>query len=590
MAMLDVNALFARAETDFRNARLDAARSNLLQILRAVGEHASVLHLLALVESKAGRTAQARAVFARALTQTPNDPQINNNYANLLDAAGDAAGALVHYDRALAAAPAFMDARLNKAITLQALGRLDDSLSELNLLIAADPRNISARTTRGAALRLLGRRREADVEFATALTLNPSCTAALHGRARIAAESGREEDAIAWYRQAISTAPDDPELAMGMAEELEAAGMNGGIAMLADAVDRNPLWLKGQDSLARMLSEAGDTDFAAGYARAIIRHPRDPVLHMAHWQCLARGNRHSDALAAIDRARSMIAWTADMALTEAVLAGETGDLKRADKAFATVPDTPQARLARGRHALRSGDPEKAVALLKPMAMGDLRSVNAWAHLSLAWRLLDDPRHEWLCMQPGLFATQDLPMDDAALTHLADTLRGLHRAKAHPIGQSLRGGTQTRGRLLDRHEPAIGTLKQLLIDAIGLYRAALPAADARHPLLAFRNSPFSFYGSWSVRLTGGGFHVQHVHPEGVLSSACYIALPPVSGGQEKAGWLDIGAPPAELALDIPALAVIEPKPGRLALFPSYLFHGTRPFTVGERLTVAFDVVA
>jgi len=35
-------------------------------------------------------------------------------------------------------------------------------------------------------------------------------------------------------------------------------------------------------------------------------------------------------------------------------------------------------------------------------------------------------------------------------------------------------------------------------------------------------------------------------------------------------------------------LIEPKPGRLALFPSWMWHGTRPFAEGERITVAFDV--
>jgi predicted 2-oxoglutarate/Fe(II)-dependent dioxygenase YbiX len=44
------------------------------------------------------------------------------------------------------------------------------------------------------------------------------------------------------------------------------------------------------------------------------------------------------------------------------------------------------------------------------------------------------------------------------------------------------------------------------------------------------------------------------------------------------------------LDLPPLATFEPKPGRLVLFPSFLFHGTRPFTGGERLTVAFDLTA
>jgi hypothetical protein len=35
-------------------------------------------------------------------------------------------------------------------------------------------------------------------------------------------------------------------------------------------------------------------------------------------------------------------------------------------------------------------------------------------------------------------------------------------------------------------------------------------------------------------------------------------------------------------------MVEPKPGRLALFPSTMWHGTRKFPAGERMTVAFDV--
>jgi len=40
--------------------------------------------------------------------------------------------------------------------------------------------------------------------------------------------------------------------------------------------------------------------------------------------------------------------------------------------------------------------------------------------------------------------------------------------------------------------------------------------------------------------------------------------------------------------LPPIRTIEPKPGRLVLFPSTMWHGTRPFDAGERLTVAFDV--
>jgi hypothetical protein len=129
---------------------------------------------------------------------------------------------------------------------------------------------------------------------------------------------------------------------------------------------------------------------------------------------------------------------------------------------------------------------------------------------------------------------------------------------------------------------------LLARGLANHVAALPPRDAAHPLLHYRDDALRFGGSWSVRLSGGGFHIAHVHPQGVLSSACYIALPDTAG-PERPGWLELGAPPVELGLDLPPVATIEPKPARLVLFPSYLYHGTRPFPAGERLTVAFDIV-
>jgi len=43
----------------------------------------------------------------------------------------------------------------------------------------------------------------------------------------------------------------------------------------------------------------------------------------------------------------------------------------------------------------------------------------------------------------------------------------------------------------------------------------------------------------------------------------------------AGWLEIGGTPAYLALDLPPSRRVEPKAGRLVLFPSTLHHGTSP---------------
>jgi hypothetical protein len=117
-----------------------------------------------------------------------------------------------------------------------------------------------------------------------------------------------------------------------------------------------------------------------------------------------------------------------------------------------------------------------------------------------------------------------------------------------------------------------------------------APDPAHPVR--RHPPPArprFAGSWSVRLCDAGFHVSHVHPQGWFSSAFYVAVPSErEAGPAPAGWLALGAPPVDLGLKLSPWRTVEPKPGRLVLFPSTLWHGTLPITGGERLTIAFDL--
>src|SRR3546814_1995882 len=71
------------------------------------------------------------------------------------------------------------------------------------------------------------------------------------------------------------------------------------------------------------------------------------------------------------------------------------------------------------------------------------------------------------------------------------------------------------------------------------------------------------------------------------SALYSSLPDdAERGPPPAGWLQFDAQ-SELKLDLEPTRMVEPKPGRLVLFPSTMWHGTVPFEEGERLSVAFD---
>jgi hypothetical protein len=83
----------------------------------------------------------------------------------------------------------------------------------------------------------------------------------------------------------------------------------------------------------------------------------------------------------------------------------------------------------------------------------------------------------------------------------------------------------------------------------------------------------------------------MHPEGWISSALYVALPDeVQNGEEQAGHIQFGVPMSELGLDLPPKRVVRPEVGTLVLFPSYMWHGTIPFTSEQaRITVAFDLI-
>jgi uncharacterized protein (TIGR02466 family) len=99
----------------------------------------------------------------------------------------------------------------------------------------------------------------------------------------------------------------------------------------------------------------------------------------------------------------------------------------------------------------------------------------------------------------------------------------------------------------------------------------------------------------VRLSSGGYHADHVHPQGWLSSACYIATPECCArdaqhSPDHAGWLRLGAPGIATLPPLAADAFVQPRPGVLVLFPAYVWHGVVPFeSATPRLSVAFDAV-
>jgi uncharacterized protein (TIGR02466 family) len=171
--------------------------------------------------------------------------------------------------------------------------------------------------------------------------------------------------------------------------------------------------------------------------------------------------------------------------------------------------------------------------------------------------------------------------------LRPLLEARHRQKLHPLDQSLRFGTQTSRGLLADKNPVIQALLAALAEAVGAYQADI-GYDAAHPLRARNAASARLTGCWSVRLRRGGFHVNHIHPQGWISSAYYVSVPnEVEDTGLRSGWIKFGEPLHPMPQGEP-IRFVQPREGRLVLFPSYLWHGTTAIHGDQpRLTVAFD---
>lgn len=470
----------------------------------------------------------------------------------------------------------------------QALGR--DAAAAVPPLAAWCRRHRDDVTTRhwlALLHRDLDEREDALAVLAEASALAPDSAGIVHALAQVSLEAGKP--AVGLFERAATLKPADGEIRLGLASARFAEGQGQrGLGELEAMLAANPGWIDGHRAYARLAAQLGAPDRAlVSLERALAAHPDGAVLYQTGIAMLLDGERFDAALDLVGRAISRCGELPDLLIARAAALDETGDSAQAGALFdrlGAARDTAHLQW-RLRHLLRQDAPDTAARELEPWLERPGAEL-VWPYAALAWRMIADPRSAWLEEQEGLTATFDLA-GSIDLAALADLLRTLHRGSGRFLDQSVRDGTQTASILLARTDPVIAQVRDALRGAVQRYIAQLPPADPGHPTLRWsRAERPRFAGSWSVRLEGEGFHASHHHPLGWISSALYISVPEDLAQEE--GHLYLGEGPAGLGAGVSPHRVVRPLRGRLALFPSWMWHGTRPFTQGERMTIAFDV--
>jgi tetratricopeptide (TPR) repeat protein len=527
------HARTSRAELLVAQGRFAEAERMLAATLAASPGHEQALATLVRIQMTQGRAAQASETLDSAVGAGAKlTAGLLRLRGGLMLSQSRFDEAVLMFREAVAADPADATAQHALAVALAQTGAHDDAIPAAQSALAKGHDPVAARLVLGRALWESGRAEDAETEFRRIVAQQPAQAAAHTGLAdAIWMRTGDPGEATAAIDASIALAPRSPELRLVKARLLESAGQ----------------------------PERAYTEIASG----LVFAPNHVDLHLG-------------------AARASLAFDAARSLAHAEHALR----------FASFPQGPLATLADA--LLANGHATRAAAAAERLLRINPNDGHAVAVLATAWRLLGDARYTALYDYAAFVraTTLDTPSGWPDLrTYLADLARALHARhdtmRAHPVAQTLRSGTQVMLRIERDADPAIRALREAIGGPIERYLAALGEGVDR---LRSRNTGrWRLADFWSVRLRDNGYHFNHYHGSGWLSSACYIELPPLANGE---GWLQFGAP---CMATKPALApdyFVKPEPGLLVLFPSWMWHGTMPFGAepgASRLTIAFDVL-
>lgn len=560
------------------------------------------LRLFAGAKQALGDVASAETLLRQALALDPNWVPTLATLGELLMANGRATEAEPLLLRAVSGTPAYPRAALVLARYYNDVKRPGQALAVAGALCESGNADADLAAQHIAALAALGRQDQAVAIYRRIVAGTPANLAAMHALAIALDVAGQQPEAERVARQTLASGHTTASVYNTLARTLIASGdFAGAEAALRDCLQREPRRADAHSNLARLVwMRTGDS----AQATAIL----DQALHIFANDDALRATKAAilqgagDARAAYD----CLAEPASRPLAPPALLVRAGlaalefdsatALILAERALRAAPADTTALNLLVAAQLGVGDARAALAHCETLLVNSPDDQYLIALQTTAWRLLGDARYAQYCDYAQLAVPYQLeaPSGWPDLGHffadLKRSLAPLHNPHGHALlFQSLRNGTETTGDLARNPDAVIQALFKMFDAPIRNYLERIGAgAD---PLRRRNNASYRFNGGWSVRLRSAGYHNNHVHPRGWISSACYIELPEsMSDAGNQEGCLVFGEPSIVTSPPLAAEHSVHPQAGMLVLFPSYFWHGTVPFTGTQtRLTVAFDVV-
>jgi len=607
-AMTDgqVQTLLQQALGHMQNNREFETEATLSAVLKGRPSEPNALQLLGVLRRGQGRMEEAESLYRQSLAAAPNQPQVHHNLGNLLRATGRLDEAIACHREAVRQKPNYIEAYLNLATTLAEAGQLPEAEKSARRALQIQPNMALAKQILGGILTDQGKLKEAETVLRQAIAAgspNPRQIAALeHNLGVTLSQQSRYDEALQMFDAAQAKVPDMAFVDYNRANALQGAGQpDAAVEFYRRAIARNPLDMTAHADLNALLHRMGrDDEVLRSYDEAFALYPAAGGMPLAKANFLFNRQDYDAAREEYERASRVFPDHPKPHDGLGMIFARKGDFEEAirhhEQAVASDPKNGDYWANFGSTLTRAGDGKKALSALQRALEINPYDQSALAFSSVAMRQLGDTRDESLndyerfvrvleIAPPEGYG--DMESFNRDLNHFLDRL---HDSKREFVDQSIRGGTQTMFNLFGSGYDLVERLRQRIDEAIATYVAELPE-DAAHPFLGRRSRNVGFSGSWSSRLRDCGYHDNHYHHKGWISSAYYIELPDaVNDAQKKEGWLKFGEPPYEAGISDPIRRAVRPEAGKLVLFPSYMWHGTVPFHSSQaRTSLAFDAV-
>jgi len=520
--------------------------------------------------------------------------------AQLLASRGRKEDAIAELKLAVEHAPDARASRLLLARLANERGQAALAGHHAGLLTTRDPRDSEAWSALGFAEFGLGHRHAARDAFQKAVAQSPGYAAARYNLASVLCDFELSEEALAEAEEAVRLGARSRGAALVRARSLiQLDRLDEAEDVLTRLLGENSVDVDSLGLLAQLRQLRGDADPLRDLRLAARSGTAPPAVRLALGDALRRSG---DFAAAEEELHRLIAECGRLPQLLGSLAAVLQESGRVSEAFGysreglrEAPGDAGVAESFVVTAIATGNTAEALPVVEGFRAALPRD-QRWItyRIDIARLCGEHGFDDWF--DPQIVTRSfELPTPpgyrDLGEFHeaLVAVLGARHRQKNHPLEQSLRQGTQTSRSLLVRPEPEIAQLLASFDVALAEYQGGMGCTPA-HPLSSRNTSQATLVGCWSVRLRRGGFHVNHIHPEGWLSSAYYVSVPDeVADASSRAGWLKFGEPRFPVA-GLAPLAFVQPIPGRLVLFPSYLWHGTNPLhDDAARLSVAFDAL-